>query len=536
MFACLARLDQGLPSVKPASDPLIGLARDFSPRIEVLDSGLVLIDASGLGRLLGDAQEIGEALCRVAGERGLSVAVALAATRNAAILLGLASRLDQAASTGLVVALAGEEARTLAPLRLSLLGTMAHVGFAHAPAVRSAHAPHAPRSSSASRARGRGGARNYRMAPSPKLAPPSDARSPTPDPRSPIPDPLLPWLDTVRRWGLKTLGEFAALPAVDLFERLGAVGIAWQAVARGQDVRPLVPKVIEEPYEATCDLEWPIEALEPLSFILSRLFDPLCTRLERAECGAAVLQVTLRLVNRTVHVRTLELPAPMRDPKVLRTLALLDLESHPPEAGIDRVTVSIEPTEGRIVQYSLLARALPPPEDVTTLAARLTAVLGEGRVGRAVLVDSYQPGACELARFDVAVAEHGTPNADPTAFDHVPPTIVRRFRECVRIDIETDGGRPARFAVARSVHGVGGLRRGRIVQAAGPWRSSGDWWRAATLISGTVPDERREQGTTIHQLQPWDRDEWDIVVEGGGVYRIHQDRASRLWFIEGVCD
>jgi protein ImuB len=105
----------------------------------------------------------------------------------------------------------------------------------------------------------------------------------------------------------------------------------------------------------------------------------------------------------------------------------------------------------------------------------------------------------------------------------------------VRVDIETDGGRPVQFAVARNLH-VFGLRRGRIVQAAGPWRSSGDWWRAATLISGIAPDERREQGNTIHQLQPWDRDEWDIVVEGGGVYRIHQDRASRLWFIEGVCD
>ncbi len=153
-----------------------------------------------------------------------------------------------------------------------------------------------------------------------------------------------------------------------------------------------MPAAEEEPFEASLQLEWPIAELEPLSFVLTRLLDPLCQRLEHRDRGAAALHLRLRLVTRDLHLRSLQLPAPMRDPKVLRTLLLLDLESHPAPAGIDAVTVAIDPTPGRIVQESLLTRALPAPEHVSTLVARLQALMGEGKCGSPVTVDSYRPG------------------------------------------------------------------------------------------------------------------------------------------------
>ncbi len=97
---------------------------------------------------------------------------------------------------------------------------------------------------------------------------------------------------------LRTLGELAALPAPDLTSRLGSQALVWQAIARGEDVRPLVPTEPEERFEASLELEWPIEGLEPLSFVLTRLLEPLSTRLERRDRGAAVLHVTLDLVTR----------------------------------------------------------------------------------------------------------------------------------------------------------------------------------------------------------------------------------------------
>jgi hypothetical protein len=175
---------------------------------------------------------------------------------------------------------------------------------------------------------------------------------------------------------VKTFAAFAALPPGEVYERLGARGVFWQRVARGEDSAPLVPWVPEEPFDAALDLEWPIEGLEPLSFVLGRLLEPLAERLERADRAAAVLHTHLRLVSKDTHARTLQLPAPMRDPKTLRTLVLLDLESHPPDAPIDIVRVYIEPTPARVTQWQLFERAQPSPEQVTTLLARLTALMG----------------------------------------------------------------------------------------------------------------------------------------------------------------
>jgi nucleotidyltransferase/DNA polymerase involved in DNA repair len=206
-------------------------------------------------------------------------------------------------------------------------------------------------------------------------------------------------LDTLRRWGIKTFGQLAVLPPGDVYERLGARGVLWQRLSRGDDSTPLVPWIPEDPFESSLDLEWPIEGLEPLSFVLGRLLEPLAERLERADRGAAILHTHLRLVDKTVHARMVQLPAPMRDPKTLRTLVLLDLESNPPSAGIDRVRVLIEPTPARVTQWALFERAQPSPEQVSTLLARLTALMGESHVGSPRLVDSWKPGAFEMTAF-----------------------------------------------------------------------------------------------------------------------------------------
>ena len=142
-------------------------------------------------------------------------------------------------------------------------------------------------------------------------------------------------LDLLIRWGLRTVGDLAALPAADLFERLGEPGVRLQRLARGEDERPLVPERDEEPFEASIALEWPLEVLEPLSFVITRLLDPLADRLERAGAGAVRIEVRLRLTTREIDRRQLELPTPIRDPRVMRTLILLDLEARRPAAGID---------------------------------------------------------------------------------------------------------------------------------------------------------------------------------------------------------
>jgi hypothetical protein len=172
-----------------------------------------------------------------------------------------------------------------------------------------------------------------------------------------------------------------------------------QQLARGIDPRPLVPDPDVPRFLERLELEWPIDELEPLSFVLARLLDPLSSSLERADRGAVAIRLDLRLVDRITHTRVLPLPVAMRDPRVLRTLILLDLESHPPPAAIDIVTIELDPAPGRVISYSLLERPQPSAETLATLTARLGALVGDSRCGAPVLLDSHGPDAFEMRRF-----------------------------------------------------------------------------------------------------------------------------------------
>ncbi len=366
MFAALYA-----PSLPAAA--LVDIARAFTPRFEQLGS-VILLDASGLSRLFGSAQELGDHLREAISKLspGDTVPrVAMASTQTAATLLALGC-------PGLTVVMPGKEAIALAPLSVGVLDQFEKLSdrSAFAPAeLRRDRAPelegagwHHPRSTHQA-------SRGKRRAPENRL------------------------LEILTKWGIRSLGALTELSAPDLHERLGERGALWQSLARGVDARPMVPWVDDVPFEAALELEWPIEGLEPLSFVLARLLEPLAERLERADRGAAVVYTSLRLTSRTVHTRTLQLPAPMRDPKTLRTLVLLDLETHPPDAPIDIVRVYVDPTPARVLQWTLLDRAQPAPEQVSTLIARLTALMGEGHVGAPQLVDTWRPGAFTMSDF-----------------------------------------------------------------------------------------------------------------------------------------
>jgi len=346
------------------------------------------------------------------------------------------------------------------------------------------------------------------------IAPGAEAAAVAPLPLRLLSEVAAADLATLQRWGLRTCGEFAALPPDDVAARLGQEGVAWQRLARGEDPRPLLPAVPDERFEQALDLEWPIDGLEPLAFVLGRLFEPLSEHLARRDRGAAVLHVRLHLVTKDVHVRSLQLPVPMRDARTLRTLVLLDLESHPPAAGIDRVVVAVDPTPARVIQYSLITRPLPTPEQLSTLTVRLTALMGDGRCGSPADVDSWRPGACAVRPFVPEAADTGRENTGRVAVgkkDAAPCMALRRYRFPVPARVRLDAGTPVHVMTDR--RGMGG---GRVDTASGPWRTSGAWW------TGT--------------RDAWDRDEWDVALGDGATYRVFRERATDAWFVDGVVD
>jgi protein ImuB len=307
-------------------------------------------------------------------------------------------------------------------------------------------------------------------------------------------------LAILRRWGISTLGQLAGLPELGLTERLGQSGSHLRRLALGRAVRILDPDSSVMEYAARQALDHPVELLEPLLFVVSAQLHDLAKRLDRDGRAAARIVVILELEEHGEYHRSIDLPYPMRDAKALLKQVQLALEAHPPKAATVAVCVALEPADPRIHQSGMFLSAAPEPEKLETLIARLQALVGPERVGSPEILETHRPDAYRLrpCAFRPAASAPALPN------DRSMRLAFRYFRPPIAARVAVDAGQPKRIASSHA--------SGAIIEAAGPWRSSGEWWDATQ----------------------WDRDEWDVVLEDRGAYRLYV--ASQRWFLDGSYD
>ena len=287
------------------------------------------------------------------------------------------------------------------------------------------------------------------------------------------PDPEL--FETFHLWGIRSLEDLARLPQDDLVARLGDRGLWLQRLARGAFERPLRPRIPAAIYEESAELEHPIKLREPLLFLIARFLHDLTARLKSQSLAAAALHLTLN-----GDQRRHSLPFPTRDVKLLLKLVEHSLERQPPDAPIAKLRLELIPTEPRRVQHGLFTPAAPEPEKLELTLGKIRGLVGEKNVGYPELFDTHRPG---LAR---------------------PTGVLLPFRYF----------RPPLEARVTAERLWTRMFQGKILQIAGPWRSSGEWWRPDT----------------------WSRDEYDLALSDGTLYRIYLDRAPKKWFVEGVYD
>jgi len=320
--------------------------------------------------------------------------------------------------------------------------------------------------------------------------------------------------ETLRLWGIRTFAEFAQLPVPGVAERLGQAGIRLQQLAAGKTERHLNIKQPAPVFANSLELEHPLTEIEPLSFIFARLLHQLCAALNAYAFATNELQVKLELADQTLHERRLSLPYPMRDHKVFLKLLLLDTEMHPPVAAVRMVSLACEPVKPRVLQNGLFVPLAPAPDKLELTLARLAKLVGEENIGSPALLDTHRPDAFTMNRFVLPSKK----SRSQLPMDNRQSLGLRMFRPPLRAVVETEQGWPRQISAwgkQRSVYG-------KVVQVAGPWRTTGDWWR----------EDR------------WARDEWDVAVtassktssEPPALYRIYRKLDSEMWFVEGNYD
>jgi protein ImuB len=494
---------RSLAAEKAAHAALRDVGWSVSPRLEETATDLLLLDISGLSALLGSDEKIAELLTIRASECGLRVNVAVA--ENV-----LTAEIVARGFSGTTLIPLGEEAQRIGSLPIGVLS------------------------------------------PTEEIA------------------------ETLSLWGIKTCAALARLPVLQLSERLGQAGVRLRELARSTASRALIIAEAELFFEEEMELDDAVEELEPLSFVLARLLNQLCARLTARARAASLLRIrfdlqpafenaldirteVVRAKNQPgLYERTMQLPTPMRDAKLLLKLLRLRLQSNPPGAPIVKVTVTAEAANPRVTQHGLFLPSFPDVEKLELTLARLTSVVGEDNVGSPQIVDTHRPGEFRVEHFlperegaaasrkkraKKSRAEITTTNPAQTA-----AMSFRVFRPPLPIHVNAHEGRPAEVFLQG--------RRAEVRQASGPWRTSGEWWREEQWIEDEwdlevcfVDKNRRAQdqsplrvsgqsgATGMLQTAKYAQGKKpDHPTQAFGRYRIYFDVLRKGWFARGMYD
>jgi protein ImuB len=448
---------------KSAHAALLDLGWSISPRIEDTAAGTIVVDAAGLGSVWGNEETIAKEVEQRGRACGLQLNVAMAGNIEAALV---AAR----GFAGSCVIVPGNEAARLSELSVSVLPMTKETA------------------------------------------------------------------GTLERWGVRTCGALAALPLLELSERLGREGVRLHALSRGEGTRAIVVAEAAHMFVEELELDDAVEELEPLSFLLARLLNQLCVRLTARALAANAIQMRFELepafdkalearkeevrkkILPGVFERTLHLPVPMRDATMLLKLVRLRLQVNPPEAAITKIRMTAEAARPRTTQNGLFLPSFPDVEKLELTLAQITNAVGEGNVGTVERIDTHRPDAFHVKPFvHKAVTESNDREEDslgPQNENDCTGLSCRIFRPPLLAKVESEAQKPVRVFFA-------GMQ-GDVVAAAGPWKTSGEWWRE----------------------DAWQQEEWDLELafrtEKGesqrGVYRVYCDAKCSAWFVRGMYD
>jgi protein ImuB len=221
-----------------------------------------------------------------------------------------------------------------------------------------------------------------------------------------LPIDLLPADPATRQrfalFGLTAMGQLAALPRSAVGAQFGPLGERLQALARGQDPRPLAPRRRPERLERSIAFEPALDGVGAVALALRRACAELCEVLRARHLAPGRARLRLRLEDAPTLSVELAFPAPALEPDWIARLLIGRLES----ASRDR-RMEEEP---RVSAIRLVLDRLADPasrqlpafeaqagrwEELRWSLERLAARFGEGRLWRA-----------ELDRPTAALAEH----------------------------------------------------------------------------------------------------------------------------------
>src|SRR5215471_3513285 len=164
----------------------------------------------------------------------------------------------------------------------------------------------------------------------------------------------------LKKWGIHTLGQLAALNKEDLRDRLGAEAVRLWERANGTASRPL--KLVQPPetFDESFEFDHEIETAEPLLFILRRFLEQIALRLSSIYLVARELTLTIHFSDSRegepalagkptsasaarTYERVFKIPQPTVDVDLLFRMLHTHLENFRSQHPIVAVALSAQP-------------------------------------------------------------------------------------------------------------------------------------------------------------------------------------------------
>ena len=310
-------------------------------------------------------------------------------------------------------------------------------------------------------------------------------------------------LEILHKWGIQTLGQFAALDKEQIAARLGPEAVRLWERANGISNRLLKLVQPRQSFDESFEFEHEIETAQPLLFMLRRFLEQLAVRLSAIYLVAKEVTLQITFANKQSYERIFKIPQPTNDVDLLFRMLQTHLENFKSEHPIVAVALTAQPIKPVSQQFALFEMALRNPQQFYETLARLTALLGADRVGIPVLEETHQPDAFRMEPFAWNLTFAADAAASTEEKNGSPPFIaLRRFRP--------PGG--ALIFSSENRHLQSEKIHGKVVEQDGPYLLSGNWWHEKS----------------------WGRAEWDLQLENGVVCRSYQSDDG--WKIDGIYD
>src|SRR5450755_3301654 len=165
----------------------------------------------------------------------------------------------------------------------------------------------------------------------------------------------------LHKWGIHSLGQFAALGKEDVSNRLGPEAVRMWERANGTSTRLL--KLVEPPESLveTFEFENEIETGEPLLFMLRRFLGQFSLRLGALYFVAKELKLRITFSDKNFYEHVFKIPQPSNNIETLFRMLHTHLENFTSKSPIIAVSLEAEPTKPSRQQFSLFEMALRDP-------------------------------------------------------------------------------------------------------------------------------------------------------------------------------